>query len=129
RPTVRRSTPVDRDAILAFIARMGFNPRDAVTWDGLNMWSMTAWHDDRLVGAISVEPRLLKISATQSVRALHETVVAVDPEFRSGGLGTRLQQALFEQAAGEAECVTVFREDPTSPAYRWYLKNGFTRAM
>ncbi len=30
-PIIRLSTPADRDAILAFILRMGFNPRDDVT--------------------------------------------------------------------------------------------------
>lgn len=128
-PIIRISTQADRDVVLAFVAGMGFNPRDAVTWDALNMSAMTAWFGDRLVGAISFEPRRLRISASQTIDVLHETVVAVDPEHRSGGLGTRLQQAIFAQAPPGTKLITVFREDPASGAYRWYVKNGFVRAM
>lgn len=128
-PTIRLSTAADRDRVLAFIARMGFNPRDAVTWDGLNMCAMTAWVDDRLVGAIPLELRLLRVSPTQTIQSLHETVVAVEAEHRSAGLGSQMQQALFDIPPHDARLVTVFREDPASAAYRWYIKNGFTRAM
>ncbi len=127
-PTLRFSTPADRDAILAFIQRMGFNPRDAVTWDGLNMVAMTAWMDEKLIAAIPVEPRILRISADKSVRAFHETVVAVDAQYRGGGLGSLLQQELANKST-DTGLLTVFREDPTSPAYRWYIKNGFFPVM
>jgi GNAT superfamily N-acetyltransferase len=128
-PTIRLSTPADRDAILAFIARSGFNPRDAVTWDGLKMLAMTAWLEDRLIGSIPLEPRQLRIAGDQTVQTLHETTVAIDPEHRGGGLGSKMQSAIFEQRPLDAEWVTVFREDPASPAYRWYQKNGFSPVM
>jgi len=128
-PPIRLSAPADRDAILAFITRMGFNPRDAVTWDGLNMLAMTAWDRNRLIGAIPFEPRELKIASDRTIRTLHETVVAVDEAHRGGGLGSRMQTAIAEQRPADAELITVFREDPQSPAYRWYIKNGFFPAI
>lgn len=123
---IRPSQPADRDAILAFIAEMGFNPRDAATWNGLNMRAMTAWDGATLVAAIPLEPRLLRTHNGTCVHAVHETVVATRPEYRGKGLGSALQQALLDAAPDAAQLATVFREDPASPAYRWYLTNGFT---
>jgi GNAT superfamily N-acetyltransferase len=128
-PSIRLSLPADRDAILAFIARQGFNPRDAVTWDGLNMLAMTAWDGDYLVGAIPLEPRELRISGDQTLRCVHETVVAVDESYRRAGLGSKMQVEIAQQRPADAQFITVFREDPASPAFRWYLKNGFYPAM
>jgi ribosomal protein S18 acetylase RimI-like enzyme len=119
--------PSDRDAILEFIQRMGFNPRDALTWDGLKMCAMTAWMGERLIGAIPLEPRQLRIAEDWVVASVHETVVAVEPEFRGGGIGSRMQEAIAQQRPGDAKIVTVFREEPGSAAYRWYLKNGFCK--
>jgi GNAT superfamily N-acetyltransferase len=129
-PTIRWATAQDRDAILAFVADMGFNPRDAVTWDALSMTAVTAWDSDsRLIGAVPLEPRLLRIAPGQCIPTVHETVVAVHPDHRGHGLGSRLQQAIFASPPNDAQLVTVFREEPASPAYRWYIKNGFTPAM
>ncbi len=40
-----------------------------------------------------------------------------------------MQQAIADQRPAGAQLVTVFREEPQSPAYRWYLKNGFFKAI
>jgi GNAT superfamily N-acetyltransferase len=128
-PTIRLSRPDERDALLAFIEQMGFNPRDAVTWDALGMFAMTAWLGDRLIGAIPIEPRPLRVAPDRVVWAAHETVVAVHPDYRGGGLGSAMQAALTEcrfpspAGAGVPSLLSVYREDPASPAYRWYLKN------
>ncbi len=127
--TIRPSAPADRDAILRFVEEMGFNPRDTITWDGLRMLAITAWDGSRLIGAVPLEPRTLQIGDGTSVPVVHETVVAVRPEFRGRGIGTRLQQAIAEQRPTGAALATVYREDPASAAYRWYLANGFTPAM
>ncbi|HWE02106.1 MAG TPA: GNAT family N-acetyltransferase [Tepidisphaeraceae bacterium] len=121
--------PDDRDTILAFIERMGFNPRDPITWDGLQMLAMTAWDGCRLVGAIPLEPRVLCVGPGRAITSIHETVVAVDPAYRNGGLGSAMQRSIAERPPAGARIVTVFREEPASPAYRWYLKNGFSKAI
>ena len=126
---IRPSEPRDRDAILRLIEENGFNPRDATTWDALGMLAMSAWEDGDLVGAIPLEPRTLQVGGGQSVPTIHETVVAVRPEFRGKGIGSRLQQAILEHRPAGAVLATVFREDPPSGAYRWYLRNGFAPAM
>jgi GNAT superfamily N-acetyltransferase len=126
---IRWSRPGDRDAILTFVQQMGFNPRDAVTWDALDMQAMTAWQGGNLIGAIPIEPRVLRITPTQSIPTAHETVVAVHPDHRANGIGSAMQQAIAAAPAAGARLLTVFREEPQSPAYRWYLKNGFTPIM
>jgi GNAT superfamily N-acetyltransferase len=128
-PAIRLSTPADRDVILAFIERMGFTPRDAVTWDGLKMVAITAWSGERLIGAIPLEPRELRISSDKIIRVVHETAVAVEESFRSLGVGSRMQAAIAEQRPEGAEMVTVFREGLETPAYRWYRRCGFSPLM
>jgi GNAT superfamily N-acetyltransferase len=126
---IRWSRPQDRDAILSFIQQMGFNPRDSVTWDALQMQAMTAWQGAHLIGAIPLEPRPLRVAPNQSIPTAHETVVALHPDHRAKGIGSAMQRAIVADPPQGARIITVFREDPQSPAYRWYLKNGFTPIM
>jgi GNAT superfamily N-acetyltransferase len=128
-PDIRLAAAEETPALLDFIQTMGFNPRDATSWNGLEMLAMSAWQEGRLIGAIPLEPRPIRIAAGKSVWAMHETVVAVHPEDRSRGIGSAMQTAIFECLEGQADFVSVFREEPQSPAYRWYVKNGFVPAM
>lgn len=127
--TIRFSSPKDRDAILDFIEEMGSNRRDATTWDALQMVAATAWDGRTLIGAIPLEPRSLHIAPATTVKTVHETAVAVRPEVRRQGIGSRLQQAIFSKPPGDALLATVFREQPESPGYQWYRKNGFEPVM
>jgi GNAT superfamily N-acetyltransferase len=115
--------------ILQFIQAMGFNPRDKITWDELEMVAMSAWQGGKLIGAIPLEPRPLKIAGDKSVWTMHETVVAVHPDHRGAGIGSKMQEEIFSTLPAEIELLSVFREEPESPAYRWYIKNNFKPAM
>lgn len=126
---LRWNRPEDADAILAFIAEMGFTQRDRTTWDALGMCAVIATHQDLIVGAIPLEVRPVKISPDVTISWAHQTCVAVAPHLRGGGIGSRLQSMLRTALPSHAHMLGVFREDPDSPAYRWYLANGFTRAM
>jgi len=126
---IRWSRESERDRILAFVQEMGFNPRDAVTWEALNMTAMTAWKGGTLVGAVPVEPRPLRVAKGRTLPIIHETVVAVSPPLRNQGIGSRMQEAIAASPAAGSELATVFREEPESGAYRWYLRNGFVPAM
>ncbi|HEY8749151.1 MAG TPA: GNAT family N-acetyltransferase [Tepidisphaeraceae bacterium] len=123
---IRLSDASDRDVILRFIAEMGFNPRDAATWDSLNMVAMTAWEGSKLIGAIPLEPRILQIGGGSSVKTVHETVVAMHPEWRGRRVGSQLQDAILKERPNDAELATVFREKPESAAYQWYRRNNFS---
>src|SRR5688572_20609958 len=111
-------------AVLEFTTEAGgFNRRDLTTWHELSMSSATAWSDSRLVGAIPFETRRYELGNGLTARALHETTVAVAPEWRARGLGSAMQDFLADAAHREGfELLTVYREDPSSPAYRWYHK-------
>ncbi len=126
---IRISGAEDRDRILQFIEESGVNPRHAVTWDALQMCAMTAWLGGDLIGAIPLELRVLQVAPGVTVPTVHETVVSVSPNFRAGGIGLRMQQAIFAMRPAEAVLVTVFRGDETSGAYRWYRKSGFEPVM
>ena len=126
---VRLARPEERDPILAFVRSMGFNARDAKTWDGLGMGAMTAWDGDKLIGAIPLEPRCWQLRPGCVVASVHQTTVGVLPEYQGRGIGSRMQEELFQHPPPGVELATVFREDETSPAYRWYRRNGFRAAM
>lgn len=126
---IRLSRPGDREAVLRFIEEMGFNARDAATWDGLKMNAMTAWRGSRLVGAIPLEPRWWQVRSGCVVPSVHQTTVGVLPEFQGRGIGSLMQDAIYAHEPALASIATVFREDETSPAYRWYRRNGFASAM
>ncbi|MBU0616159.1 MAG: GNAT family N-acetyltransferase [Planctomycetes bacterium] len=125
---VRLSRPAERDAILRFIEETGFNPRAPQTWDGLGMLAMTAWNGSRLVGAIPLEPRWWQLRPGWVVSTVHQTTVGVLPEFQGRGIGSLMQDAICAHQPPLAAIATVFREDETSLAYRWYLRNGFEPA-
>jgi len=126
---LRMSRPGDADAILAFIAAMGFTPRDRVTWDGLGMIAPLATRGTEIVGAIPIELRPVKIAPNLAVQWAHQTCVAVHPDLRGDGVGTRLQALLRSSLPDGTQMMGVYREDPDSPAYKWYLRNGFRKAM
>lgn len=121
---IRPSTPFDRDAVLRFIEEMEFTRRDVSTWDGLAMRAMLALEGGQIIGAIPIESREVFIDQNRSIKCAHETCVAIHPDYRNYGIGTKLQQALIEQNT-DHDLLTVFREEPGSDSYRWYLKCGF----
>ena len=123
--SLRWAGPADQPVLRTFLDRMGFVSRPPETWPALNMSAATAWRGDELVGAIPLEPRRLKLGADCHWRCLQQTTVAVAPDQRGQGLGSALQEFLADALAGRADAATVFREQPESAGYRWYLANGF----
>ena len=122
---IRWDRPSDQQAIRAFLERVGFVVRPPETWQALGMSAATAWRDGRLLGAIPLEPRRLKIGAERCLHSLQQTTVAVDPALRGQGLGSAMQDFIAMNADDKAEAASVFREEPESPGYRWYRTNGF----
>jgi GNAT superfamily N-acetyltransferase len=128
-PEIRLARTDERGQILRFVETMGFNPRDQETWDGLGMLAMSAWRAGELIGVIPIEPRPLRVATGRTARCAHETVVAVHPAHRAQGIGSAMQAQLLESLRGRAQFLSVFREEPDSAAYRWYVQNGFQPAM
>lgn len=126
---LRPSRPEDVEQILAFIRAMGFTPREQTTWEALGMSAAIALRGEEVVGAIPIEMRPVKIAPDLTVQWAHQTCVAVHPDLRGGGLGSRLQKLLRSTLPSGTQMMGVYREDPASPAYRWYVNNGFRKAM
>lgn len=120
----RLSGPDDAQRVLDFVEANGFNPRDVETWRGLDMDAATAWEGDELVGAIPFQLRPLLIRPGEVRMVAHETTVAVEADRRSAGIGRAMQDFLKSEPFGAA-WLTVYRELPDSPAYRFYQRNGF----
>jgi hypothetical protein len=93
------------------------------------MCAVTAWDKSQLVGAIPMEPRNLQIAPGLIVPSIHQTAVAVRPDHRGMGLGSRMQALLDKYQPNDAVIATVFRNDESSGAYQWYRQNGFFPAM
>jgi GNAT superfamily N-acetyltransferase len=126
---LRPSRPEDAERVLAFIRAMGFTPRDRTTWEALGMCAVLALRGEEVVGAIPIEVRPVKIAPDLTVQWAHQTCVAVHPDLRGGGLGSRLQKLLRSTLPSGTQMMGVYREDPDSPAYRWYVNNGFRKTM
>lgn len=122
---LRWARPADQPAIRAFLEAVGFVARPPETWAALGMSAATAWQGERLLGAIPLEPRPLKVGSARRLRCLQQTTVAVDPAWRGRGLGSALQAFITERLEDPAELASVYREQPDSAGYRWYLANGF----
>ena len=127
--TIEWNAPTERDEVLAFIARMGFTPRDAVTWDALAMRAIVARRGSELIGVLPIELRPVRIGGDQLVTVAHQTCVAVAPGERGTGIGSRMQTRLDELLPTDVPLMSVFREDPASAAYAWYRRAGFEPAM
>lgn len=127
--TLRLARPDEGPRVLRLIADLGFNPRTPETWNALSMGAVCAWEGDDLVGAVPFERRDLLAAPGRILKTAHQTCVGLREPHRGAGLGSRLQDQLALLLRDEVALLTVFREEPTSPAYRWYLKCGFTPAM
>src|SRR5947199_6303211 len=95
-PEIRLARGHERGQILNFVEAMGFNPRDHVTWDALEMFTMSAWQGGQLVGTIPLEPRPLRIAPQQTLCGAHEPVVAVLPDHRNQGIASAMQPGPFK---------------------------------
>lgn len=125
--TFRLSESYDTSSVLRFIEDMGFTSRAQEYWVKNKLQAALCLSPNGdIVGAIPVHPRLLSLGDGQTIVTWHQTVVAVRPELRSTGIGTKLQDLLKREAvARNVPIMTVYRRDESSNAYRWYSKNGF----
>lgn len=115
----------DLDAVLDLIKRSDSTDRSKETWIGNDMTAMLAFEDARLVGIIPFERRRIVLDAKTRINALWVSAAHVEPDCRSQGIGTRLDNAIKDTFSSEFEVVFVIREDEQSAAYRWYKKLGY----
>jgi GNAT superfamily N-acetyltransferase len=122
---IRLGSDADRDDILRILERSDSTDRTAATWDGNPMRAVLAFDGDALIGVLPLEARRLETGLGDPVPVLWVTGAHVDPDYRSQGIGRRLDTFAANAFASNFDAVCVFREDETSRAYAWYRTCGF----
>lgn len=123
--TVRAYNNQDLDAVLALIKKSDSTDRTKETWVGNDMTAMLAFDEDRLIGIIPFEKRRIVLAERTKINALWVSAAHVEPDYRSQGIGTKLDNGIRDEFFPEFEAVFVVREDEQSAAYRWYKKLGY----
>jgi len=123
--TIRPYQDNDLTQVLALLEKSDSTSRTHETWRGNDMTAVLAFEGEHLIGAIPFEKRQFVLSQEKIIPVLWASGVHVEPEYRSQGVGSSLDQKIEQYFFPLAQAVLVFREDETSPAYRWYKKLGY----
>ncbi len=115
----------DLDDALRLIRGSDSTDRTQETWLENNMTAMLAFDDQRLIGIIPFESRIIVLGPGQEIPALWVSAAHVEPQYRSQGIGSRLDHGIRECFHSRYKAVFVVREDPASAAYRWYQKLNY----
>ena len=113
------------DAVLDLNRRSDSTNRTKETWQGNVMTGVLAFDGSKLIGMIPLEKRLFLIGCGRVLSVLWVSGAHVEPEYRKHGIGTAMDQKIQEYFSGEHDGIFVYRDDETSPAYKWYKKLGY----
>ena len=92
--TIKRYHDSNLDDVLSLIERSGFTTRDSKTWSANNMSAVLAYESNKLIGAIPFERLYISLGSNASKAALWISAAYVDPDYRSQGIGSLLDQAI-----------------------------------
>ena len=118
-------SPDHLDDVLSLLDRSDNTNRTKETWSQNQLTAVLAYDNDRLVGAVPLEPRKICIGNDERLKVLWITGAHVDPSYRSQGVGSRLVSVIQEKFYPEYHGVFVYRADENSRAYKWYSNIGF----
>ena len=110
--------------VLDLIRRSDNTDRTVQTWIGNHMAGVLARDGSRLIGAIPLEPRQIVLKH-ELLDVLWVSGAHVDPEYRSQGIGAKLDRLIRNTFFPKYKALCVYREDENSPAFRWYSRLGF----
>lgn len=113
------------DDVLALIKKSDSTNRTKETWLRNEMTAILAYDGDQLIGIIPFEKRNIIINDNELLKVLWVSAAHVDPDYRSQGIGTQLDNKIKDEFYPEFKAVFVIREDEQSAAYRWYKKLGY----
>lgn len=122
---IRVYSPSDLQEVLSLIRRSNSTDRTEETWRKNAMTGVLAFDRGKLIGAIPLEPRIFDLGDGESLRLLWVSAAHVDPEYRSRGVGGRLDVKIREVFFPDYKAIFVYRDDENSPAYRWYARLGY----
>ncbi len=112
--------------VLSLIERSGHTLRSAETWSANNMSAVLAYDSDRLIGSIPFERFHISLGGGSSMSALWVSAAYVNPDYRSQGIGTLLDQAIAKYFYPKYRIVMVVRKNEGSSAFRWYKRIGYS---
>ena len=93
---IRPYAPSDSPEILSMIERSDSTNRTEITWSANHMTGTLAFTGNHLIGAIPFEPRKFILGNGEFTKILWVSAAHVDPEYRSHGLGEKLDQQTRE---------------------------------
>lgn len=126
---IRTFKDADLKNVLKLNERSISTSRTADTWAGNNLTGVLAEDDSRLIGLIPLEPRRFSLGRNKVIDILWVTGAHIDKEYRSQGIGSRLDKLIDLEFSEQYKGVFVYREDESSPAYKWYHKNDYYRLV
>ena len=115
----------DLPEILSMIERSDSTNRTEITWSANHMTGTLAFTDNHLIGAIPFEPRKFILGNGEFTKILWVSAAHVDPEYRSHGLGEKLDQQTRKIFYPTYQGIFVYRGDENSLAYKWYIRLGY----
>ncbi|MFH2058514.1 MAG: GNAT family N-acetyltransferase [Pseudomonadota bacterium] len=120
---IKRFEDEDLPKLFELINRSISTNRSHDTWH--NMTAVLSSEGDNLIGAIPLEKRTLSFGADKYEDVLWVSAAHVDPEYRSQGIGRKMDQKIKEFFYPDYIGTFVYREDEKSRAYNWYKQLGF----
>jgi ribosomal-protein-alanine N-acetyltransferase len=128
---------------LTFVAEMtllaafppGPRPEDASASPRVTRWledwgragdvGLIAWHDGERIGAAWCRVQADVLARDEAGRPLPELAIAVAPQHRSRGVGTRLLDGLARAASNVGHTALSLTVNEQNPAHRLYKRSGF----
>jgi predicted acetyltransferase len=115
----------DLAEMISLIKRSDSTDRSDMTWSENLMTGVLGFYGNKLIGAIPFESRNFALGNGDIIKALWVSAAHVDPEYRSKGLGRKLDQLARKTFYPEYQGIFVYRGDENSLAYKWYTRMGY----
>ena len=116
----------DQDALLDLIAKSISTSRTQSSWNGNQMTAILARdNNNNLIGALPLEKREFNIGDGKTIKLLWISAAHVDPEYRSKGIGRKMDSFLRDHFNNKFDAVCAYCGDEKSRAYHWYHQLGF----
>jgi len=115
--------------VISMIERSDSTNRTVETWIENDLTAVLAFDEKNLVGIVPLEKREVSIGRGEYLPVLWVTGAHVEPECRSRGIGTTMDESIQELLSPEYQAVFVYRGDETSRAYKWYRRLGYSELL
>jgi len=122
---IRPYIPSDLSEIISLIGRSDSTDRTELTWSKNHMTGILGFEGKKLIGAIPFEPRNFVLGNGEYSKVLWVSAAHVDSEYRSMGLGGKMDKVARENFYPDYEAIFVYRGDENSLAYKWYSRLGY----